>query len=298
MPVIFKNKTTSWALAGTWNPSNICSLLAGTTTSLEVCPKQNTTAFAAKFKNTKPVFETQCEQIQATLGNFRDWLGHNSEEARVSCSSSSNEMQDRTAELNPLLSYPRSQYWIYANYKYMSQLCPQSEVLLKAVDWGVFGFAGRDGKESTIWIGSEGAFTPCHYDTYGCNLVAQLWGKKQWTLVSPTDSQGMYPTRVPYEESSVFSEVNLNSPDYGKYPAFKTVTLHRVSNIPVNLILIDWYRFQAILEPGDVLLVPRHWWHFVECMEPSVSVNTWIDLVRRQQHTIVCIYTSPQPTYM
>lgn len=45
------------------------------------------------------------------------------------------------------------------------------------VDWGVFGFPDRDGKESTIWIGSEGCYTNCHYDTYGFNLVAQIQGR-------------------------------------------------------------------------------------------------------------------------
>ena len=35
--------------------------------------------------------------------------------------------------------------------------------------------------------------------------VAQLYGRKQWTL-HPPGSSAMQPSRVPYEESSVFSE--------------------------------------------------------------------------------------------
>lgn len=31
------------------------------------------------------------------------------------------------------------------------------------------------------------------------------------------------------------------------------------------------------LEPGDLLFVPKHWWHFVEAPETSLSVNVWID---------------------
>lgn len=31
------------------------------------------------------------------------------------------------------------------------------------------------------------------------------------------------------------------------------------------------------LEPGDVLFVPKHWWHFVEAIDTSLSVNVWVD---------------------
>lgn len=30
----------------------------------------------------------------------------------------------------------------------------------------------------------------------------------------------------------------------------------------------------------QVLLVPRHWWHYVESIDPiTVSINSWIELV-------------------
>jgi len=48
---------------------------------------------------------------------------------------------------------------------------------VQMVDWSVFGFNGRDGAQSTFWLGSQGAHSVCHYDTYGCNLVAQLHGR-------------------------------------------------------------------------------------------------------------------------
>lgn len=34
-----------------------------------------------------------------------------------------------------------------------------------------------------------------------------------------------------------------------------------------------------------MLYVPRHWWHYVESVDPiTVSVNSWIELVRIQIH--------------
>ncbi len=35
-------------------------------------------------------------------------------------------------------------------------------------------------------------------------------------------------------------------------------------------------RWEVVLEPGDVLFVPRHWWHDVECLETAVTLNLWL----------------------
>ena len=31
--------------------------------------------------------------------------------------------------------------------------------------------------------------------------------------------------------------------------------------------------------PGQVLYVPKHWWHFVETLESAISINTWVPMV-------------------
>lgn len=43
--------------------------------------------------------------------------------------------------------------------------------------WDAFGFPEVTGKDSTFWLGSDGANTPCHFDSYGCNLIAQITGR-------------------------------------------------------------------------------------------------------------------------
>lgn len=45
------------------------------------------------------------------------------------------------------------------------------------INWSDIGLKDRSGKQSTLWIGSQGAHTPCHYDTYGINFVAQIVGR-------------------------------------------------------------------------------------------------------------------------
>ena len=46
-------------------------------------------------------------------------------------------------------------------------------------------------------------------------------------------------------------------------------------------LTVHYLFIQVVLVEGDVLVVPRHWWHYVECTgsQPSVSVNTWVNLV-------------------
>uniref|UniRef100_A0A1B6DNQ4 Cupin-like domain-containing protein n=1 Tax=Clastoptera arizonana TaxID=38151 RepID=A0A1B6DNQ4_9HEMI len=67
--------------------------------------------------------------------------------------------------------------WVYFDYKYVHEHFSQDSPILQGISWTDLGFEGKGGKDSTIWIGSEGANTPCHMDTYGCNIVAQVYGR-------------------------------------------------------------------------------------------------------------------------
>lgn len=42
-----------------------------------------------------------------------------------------------------------------------------------------------------------------------------------WILFPPAEEKALYPTRIPYEESSVFSNVNPLVPNLEKFPLFK-----------------------------------------------------------------------------
>lgn len=47
--------------------------------------------------------------------------------------------------------------------------------------------------DCNLWFGSEGSRVQCHFDSYGCNLYAQLHGTKRWTLFPP----GLPPPPTP-----------------------------------------------------------------------------------------------------
>nr|XP_033800525.1 HSPB1-associated protein 1 isoform X2 [Geotrypetes seraphini] len=227
-PAVFYNMVSDWP-ALQWTVDCLSDVLNGKSIQFRIAP----------------LFETQCSYVQATLEEFMAW----------SCAQSSSSS-------GPFGSYDSSEYWAYADYKYMSILFEDHTERLQDVMWSDFGFPGRNGRESTLWIGTSEANTPCHMDSYGCNLVMQVQGRKRWYLFRPEDGAFLYPTRIPYEESSVFSKINVVNPDLKCFPQFRKAQAHVVT-----------------LHPGQVLFVPSHWWHYVESIDPiTVSINSWIEL--------------------
>ncbi|KZC06525.1 PREDICTED: HSPB1-associated protein 1 [Dufourea novaeangliae] len=153
--------------------------------------------------------------------------------------------------------------WYYFDYKHMQEWFQDKPQIIDSVNWKRFGFE-KTGSDSTLWIGSKGAHTNCHQDSYGCNLVAQIHGRKQWLLFPPSSSNCLQPTRVPYEESTVYSKYNFFCP---------------TKEDEINILKIQDNARLITLEAGDVLFVPHGWWHYVESLEFSVSVNVWLPII-------------------
>ena len=57
------------------------------------------------------------------------------------------------------------------------------------------------------------------------NFVSIHIIRKRWIFYPPDQKQYLYPTRVPYEESSVFSKVSINHPDLKMFPLFQVCNL-------------------------------------------------------------------------
>merc|ERR1719322_2003576 len=183
-------------------------------------------------------WDKDCEVIFATINEFIQWT----------------TLEDVEDE-NKFKRFDANKMWAYADYMYLKPLLENMNINLKEIiDWSKLGFNKEEGVDSSIWIGSKGAYTVCHQDSYGYNLVYQVSGRKKWILFHPSDE--MYPTRLPYEESSIFSKIDILNININKYPKFK-------DNKP----------YIITLEAGDMLYVPCRWWHFVENLENSCSVN-------------------------
>ena len=100
-----------------------------------------------------------------------------------------------------------------------------------------------------FWFGPAGTITPLHHDPVNL-MMAHLYGRKQWKIISPEQ------TPMLYNYVGVFSKVDLENPDYKKYPLFE------------NVKIID-----VVLEPGEVIFIPVGWWHHVKALDPSIAVS-------------------------
>jgi lysine-specific demethylase 8 len=97
--------------------------------------------------------------------------------------------------------------------------------------------------------------TPLHYDPHH-NLLAQVVGVKYVRMYPPSASEQLYP--YPSGLTTNSSQVNLDAPDYARFPAFKM------------LPFVD-----CLLHPGQMLYVPPKWWHYVRSLSCSLSVSFW-----------------------
>ena len=97
--------------------------------------------------------------------------------------------------------------------------------------------------------------TPLHTDPHH-NLLCQVVGRKYVRLYRPSLAPALYPHPTGMHTNS--SRVDLDAPDHGAFPAFGAAPWADVA-----------------LEPGQMLYIPRGWWHYVKSLSLSFSVSYW-----------------------
>jgi ribosomal protein L16 Arg81 hydroxylase len=81
----------------------------------------------------------------------------------------------------------------------------------------------------------------------------QIYGKKEFIIYPPEQEEFLYPS----SEKLNLSTVNdLDNPDLERFPLF-------AKSEPSNFVL----------EPGELLFIPSHWWHTTKMLTPCISVS-------------------------
>jgi hypothetical protein len=102
-----------------------------------------------------------------------------------------------------------------------------------------------------VWAGEANMSARVHYDTY-YNFYVQLVGRKRFVLLPPEE----------WVHLRLFP---------GMHPS------GRQSQFDISERLGSARALEVVLEPGQVLFLPPYWFHHVESVDASVSVNYWTD---------------------
>lgn len=107
--------------------------------------------------------------------------------------------------------------------------------------------------QATIWGAGPGRFWGMHKDDCDVIMVG-LTGTKQIQL-APPDADGIYPL----PENPWLSIIpNIRDVDQKAFPRYSASTLTQVN-----------------LSPGDLVFIPKLWWHQVCYVDLSFSVSYW-----------------------
>ena len=112
----------------------------------------------------------------------------------------------------------------------------------------------------SLWIGSGGQRVNTHYDESE-NFYFVLIGSKEFQLFPPEQSSNLYPGPHHGGRGGVTeSLVDAWNPDAREFPLFAEAQDHSVR-----------YRLAA----GDMLYLPKFWWHNVASAGINFSANYW-----------------------
>lgn len=100
-----------------------------------------------------------------------------------------------------------------------------------------------------FWLGPEGSMTHMHRDL-GNVFLAQIRGRKQVKMVPAKQLHRVY------NEVEYYSEANFDEEDFADFPLLREATVIR-----------------DVIEPGELLLIPVGWWHFLKSLDVTISVT-------------------------
>jgi hypothetical protein len=108
------------------------------------------------------------------------------------------------------------------------------------------------GNLGLVFFGGKNTTVRFHYDI-DCSgvLMTQVIGRKRIILIPPVYDNLLY--KVPFTS---FSLIDLEKPDYEKFPGLKFVN-----------------SYDFILLPGDALFMPTRFWHFNTYLEGGMAVS-------------------------
>jgi hypothetical protein len=107
--------------------------------------------------------------------------------------------------------------------------------------------------EPNVWMGTPGTRSGLHFDGAE-NLMTLFFGAKAFMLADPGTPRRLYPSR----HSPTKSRIDPMKVDWKAFPRLRQAKIY-----------ID------ILQPGEMLLLPRNWWHYFTSVRFTINSTCW-----------------------
>lgn len=121
----------------------------------------------------------------------------------------------------------------------------------------IFCKAGNgDSYGINLWLGPKGTISPLHRDPND-NILCQVFGSKYIRIYHEKSEKNLYPKNefVLRNTSKIEDIYHVNEDNF---PNFK--------NEPY---------WDGEIHQGDILFIPKRFWHYIQSLEKSCSINFW-----------------------
>jgi len=231
-PVVITGATQNWKAIKSWSPEYFRSQYAEAKVAFTSWPTTEPT-------NDPTDYYRKRKRQTTTLGEFID--------AMISGRQGSRDYVSQFPIFNEL---PQLQQDIESLEPYMNIPRAYPETLKT-----------RLRKPATLWLGPAGIVTPVHFDS-AHNLLVQIHGRKKLLLFPPQQSRSLYYPCLSLGHVN-YSPVDVEAPDYERFPLFKRAT-----------------PLEVLLAPGEILFIPVRWWHYARVLRAHDLVKLLVVLGR------------------
>lgn len=133
--------------------------------------------------------------------------------------------------------------------------------------------AGKgDVYDTNVWIGHPPTYTPLHRDP-NPNLFVQLAGQKVVRLLAPEDGQAVFSTVRRQLGKSGGKDAAAFRGEEMMQGQERALLDEMVWKVPVSAGSDGGTGFEAHLEAGDGLFIPKGWWHSIKGVGDGVTAS-------------------------
>lgn len=134
--------------------------------------------------------------------------------------------------------------------------------------------------DTNVWIGHSPTYTPLHRDP-NPNLFVQLAGEKVVRLLAPADGQAVFSAVRRQLGKSGGKDAAAFRGEEMMQGQERALLDKMVWEVPVSAGSEDGTGYEAHLEAGDGLFIPKGWWHSIkgvgDGVTASVSVSSCLE---------------------